>query len=134
MIAIVASKFNEMIVNRLVKGAEQVLKKHKVTFKTYYVPGAFELPLAAKKLSKKYDAVICLGAVIRGETPHFEYVSAETARGIMQVGLESMKPILFGVITAENARQAEKRSGKTNNKGIETAEAALVMLDFMRKS
>lgn len=131
-IAIIAAEFNEFIVNRLLQGAENFLKKQKVAYKVYRVPGAFELPLAAQKLGKKHTAVICLGAVIRGETPHFDYVCAETARGIMQVGLKSGKPVIFGVLTTDTVAQAEARSSKQNNKGIDAAAAAIKMLDVLK--
>jgi len=128
-IGVVTSEFNEYIVNRLLKGAEKTLKKAKVDYEVFRVPGAFEIPLMAKKLAKNFDAVICLGAIIRGETPHFDYVCAECARGIMNVGLESEKPIIFGVLTTDTVEQAEKRSSGNNNKGVYAATAALKMLD-----
>ena len=130
-IAIIAAEFNEFIVNRLLQGAEALLKKQKVAYKVYRVPGAFELPLAAQHYVKKHAAVICLGAVIRGETPHFDYVCAETARGIMQVGLESSKPVIFGVLTTDTVAQAEARSTKQNNKGADAAAAAMKMLEVL---
>lgn len=132
MIAIIASEFNNFIVNRLLSAAKSTLKSANVDYKTYRVPGAFELPLLAKKVAPDFDAVICLGAVIRGETPHFDFVSKETARGIMQVSLDTEKPVIFGVLTTDNVEQAEKRSGKSNNKGREAAEAALAMLETLQ--
>ena len=128
MIAILASEFNNFIVEKLIAGAEKVLKQAGYKYHIYRVPGAFELPLAAQKLSKKHEAVICLGAIIRGETPHFDYICAATSKGLMQVGLTTGKPIIFGVLTTNTLAQAKARAGKTNNKGLEAAKAAVQVL------
>ncbi len=129
--ALVASRFNDFIVNRLISGAVDYLVRHGVDEKDILlvrVPGAFEMPLVAKKiaLSKKFDAVICLGAVIRGATPHFEYVASEVAKGIAHITLDTGVPISFGVLTTDTIEQAIERAGsKAGNKGAEAAQAAL---------
>ena len=137
--AIAASRFNDFISGRLIEGAVDTLcragadEKDIVIFK---VPGAFELPLAAKKLvqTSRYDAVICLGAVIRGATPHFEYVSAEVSKGIASVGLEAGIPVVFGVLTTDTIEQAIERAGtKSGNKGADAAMAAIEMVDLFKK-
>ena len=136
---IVASRFNDFICGRLVDGAVDALMRSGAEEKNIdivKVPGAFEIPLAAKKLAKggKYDAVICLGAVIRGATPHFEYISAEVSKGIALVGLESEVPVVFGVITTDTIEQAIERAGsKAGNKGWDAALSAIEMVDLFKK-
>ena len=138
-IAIVASRFNEFITSKLIGGAEDALLRHEITPENIdlaWVPGAFEIPLAAKKLalSGRYDAVICVGAVIRGSTTHYDYVCSEVSKGIAQVSLESGIPVLFGVLTTENIEQAIERAGrKAGNKGYDCAMAALEMISLMKK-
>ncbi len=138
-IAIVASRFNEFITSKLVGGAEDALLRHDVKAENIdlvWVPGAFEIPLAAKKLaeSKKYDAVICVGAVIRGSTSHYDYVCAEVSKGIASVSLESGIPVMFGVLTTENIEQAVERAGtKAGNKGYDCALSALEMISLMKQ-
>jgi 6,7-dimethyl-8-ribityllumazine synthase len=135
--AIVASRFNEVVVTKLVEGATACLRKHGVSeddLDLVWIPGAFELPLAAKRLagSGGYDAVICLGAVIRGETSHFDYVAGEAARGIGQAAFDTGVPVTFGVLTTETLEQAVDRAGgKHGNKGWDAAMAALEMADVM---
>lgn len=137
--AIAASRFNDFISGRLIDGAVDTLVRAGADEKDiviYKVPGAFELPLAAKKLAKsaRFDAVICLGAVIRGATPHFEYVSAEVSKGIANVGLESEIPVAFGVLTTDTIEQAIERAGtKSGNKGSDAAMAAIEMVDLFKK-
>lgn len=137
-IGIVASRFNEFITNKLLEGAIDALKRHGVdedAISVAWVPGAFEIPMIAKTMadSKKYDAVICVGAVIRGSTPHFDYVAAEVSKGIAQVGMQTGVPTIFGVITTENIEQAIERAGtKSGNKGFEAAEAAIEMANLMK--
>jgi|SRR5690554_1963968 len=138
-IAIVQSKFNENICERLLAGALSCLRENNIreeNIDIVKVPGAFEIPLTADKLAsqKKYDAIICLGAVIKGETAHFEYVSKAATDGILNTGLKYGIPVIFGVITTYTEEQAEARAGeKENNKGWECAEAALEMADLMKK-
>lgn len=133
-LALIMSEFNAPIPEKLLEGAIRAARDLGLKEKDYHivkVPGAFELPLAAKlyALDASIDAVICLGAVIRGETTHYDYVCSETARGIMNVGLETLKPVLFGVLTTENEAQAEARCLPDNtNKGYECVVAALAML------
>lgn len=134
--AIIVGRFNEFIGSKLLSGAIDALKRHGVQeeeIEIAWVPGAFEIPLAAKKfaLSKKYDAVICLGAVIRGATSHFEYVAGEVAKGIAQASLETGLPIIFGVLTTENLEQAIERAGvKSGNKGFDAAITAIEMANL----
>ncbi len=134
--AIVVSRFNEFISGHLLSGAVDCLKRHEAredAIDLIWVPGAFEIPLAAKKavLSKRYDAVICLGAVIRGSTPHFDYVASEVSKGIAHVGLETGIPVIFGVITSDTLEQAIERAGsKAGNKGWEAAASAIEMADL----
>jgi 6,7-dimethyl-8-ribityllumazine synthase len=136
---IVASRFNDFICSRLIEGAVDALSRSGAETKDIAiikVPGAFELPLAAKRIAKsgKYDAVICLGAVIRGATPHFEYVSAEVSKGIAAVGLDTDIPIIFGVLTTDSLEQAIERAGsKSGNKGWDAALAAIEMVDLFKK-
>lgn len=138
-IALVASRFNEFIVSRLLSGAEDGLVRHGVAeedIDAYWVPGAFELPLLAQKLTQsgQYDAVICLGAVIRGSTSHYELVCSETAKGIAQASMHSGVPVLFGVITTENIEQAIERAGtKAGNKGFDCALSAIEMVNLIKK-
>jgi 6,7-dimethyl-8-ribityllumazine synthase len=136
---IVASRFNDFICGRLIDGAVDALTRAGAEEKDiliYKVPGAFELPAMAKKLAKaaKFDAVICLGAVIRGATPHFEYISAEVTKGIASVGLETEVPVAFGVLTTDTIEQAIERAGaKAGNKGWDAAMSAIEMVDLFRK-
>ncbi|HDZ89631.1 MAG: 6,7-dimethyl-8-ribityllumazine synthase [Deltaproteobacteria bacterium] len=136
--AIVVSRFNDFICSRLMEGAVDALVRHggdEDKISVIKVPGAFEMPLAAKKLVQtgSYDAVICLGAVIRGATPHFEYVAAEVSKGIANVALESDVPVTFGVLTTDNLEQAIERAGsKSGNKGYEAAMAAVEMANLFR--
>lgn len=138
-IAIVASRFNEFITNKLVSGAEDCLRRHNVKEENItlaWVPGAFEIPLAAKKLAKtgKYDAIICVGAVIRGATSHYDYVCAEVSKGIASVSLETEIPVLFGVLTTDSIEQAIERAGtKSGNKGYDCALSALELVQMLRK-
>lgn len=137
--AIVVSRFNDFITNKLLDGAVDALLKHGASeqnIEVITVPGSFEIPLAAKKVIEKKspDAVICLGAVIRGATPHFGYVASEAARGIAAVSLEAGIPVAFGVITADTIEQAIERSGtKSSNKGWEAALAAIEMAQLLKK-
>ena len=133
---IVVARFNHFITDRLVEGCLDTLKRHGVAdeeIEIIRVPGAFEIPLAAQKAAKKdYDAVICLGAVIRGDTPHFDYVCSEVSKGVAHVGLASEKPIIFGVITTDTIDQAIQRAGvKSGNKGAEAAVSAIEMANLM---
>jgi len=136
---IAVSRFNDFIGSRLLDGALDALTRSGADEKDiqiYRVPGAFELPLVAKKLagSKRFDAVICLGAVIRGATPHFEYVSSEVSKGIANVGLDLGVPISFGVLTTDTIEQAIERAGtKAGNKGWDAAMAAIEMVDLLRQ-
>ena len=138
-VAIVASRFNEIIVNKLLGGAVDGLVRHgveEVNITAAWVPGAFEIPVAAAKLAKsgKYDAVICVGAVIRGDTTHYDYVCSEVSKGIAQVGLSTGVPVLFGVITTENIEQAIARAGsKAGNKGYDCALSAIEMVNLMEQ-
>jgi 6,7-dimethyl-8-ribityllumazine synthase len=135
---IVASRFNEFIGSRLVAGARDCLVRHGVAdgdIDLAWVPGAFEIPLAAQRMarSQRYSAVICVGAVIRGSTPHFEHVAAEVTKGIAQVQLETGLPVLFGVLTTDTIEQAVERAGtKAGNKGWDAAVAALEMANLMQ--
>lgn len=138
-VGIVAARFNEFIVSKLVGGALDGLKRHGVQEKDVdvaWVPGAFEIPLIAKKManSGKYDAVICVGAVIRGSTTHYDYVCSEVSKGIANVSLSSDIPVMFGVITTENIEQAIERAGsKAGNKGYECALGAIEMVNLIRE-
>jgi 6,7-dimethyl-8-ribityllumazine synthase len=134
--AIIVSRFNDFISSKLVEGAMDALKRHSVNeeqVSLIKVPGSFEIPITAKKLVKSgnFDAVICLGAVIRGATPHFDYVAAEVSKGIANVALESEIPVTFGVLTTENLEQAIERAGsKAGNKGWDAAIAAMEMVNL----
>lgn len=137
-VAIVASRFNEFIVSKLIGGAEDALVRHGVdtdNITLAWVPGAYEIPLLAKKLAQKdeYDAVICLGAVIKGSTSHYDYVCAEVSKGIAAVSLETNKPVMFGVLTTDNIEQAIERAGtKAGNKGFDVAVSAIEMINLMK--
>jgi len=136
--ALIASRFNDFIVTRLKDGALDALLRHGASedrIDVIKVPGAFEIPLAAKKAARsgKYDAVICLGAVIRGSTPHFEYVAAEVTKGIALVGLETEVPVTFGILTTDNIEQAIERAGtKAGNKGWDAAVSAIEMVNLLK--
>lgn len=136
---IVVSRFNEFISSQLLGGAEDCLTRHGADEKEItaaWVPGAFEIPLIAKKMaeSNKYDAVICLGAVIRGATPHFDFVASEVSKGIANVSLDSGVPIVFGVITSDSIEQAIERAGtKAGNKGWDAALSAIELVDLLGK-
>ncbi|MBM7555522.1 6,7-dimethyl-8-ribityllumazine synthase [Halanaerobacter jeridensis] len=136
---IVVGRFNEFVSNKLLTGALDALKRHGVAeedIEVAWVPGAFEIPLAAKKMAKsdKYDAVICLGAVIRGDTPHFDYVCAEASKGVAKIGLDTELPVMFGIITTDTIEQAIERSGtKAGNKGWDAAMSALEMANLMEE-
>jgi len=136
---IVAARFNEFIVSKLVGGALDTLHRHEAAdsdIDVAWVPGAFEIPLVAKKMaaSGKYDAVLCLGAVIRGSTTHYDYVCNEVSKGVAQVGLQTGVPTIFGVVTTENIEQAIERAGtKAGNKGADAAMAAMEMASLLGK-
>jgi 6,7-dimethyl-8-ribityllumazine synthase len=136
---LVVSRFNSFITERLLEGALDCLKRHGVAdtgLTVVRVPGAWEIPLTAKKLAQSgtYQAVICLGAVIRGSTPHFDYVAAEVSKGVAQVSLESGVPVLFGILTTDTLEQAVERAGsKAGNKGYAAAESALEMVNLLRE-
>ena len=137
-VGIIVSRFNNFITEHLLSGAINELKSHGVDeneIEVIRVPGAFEIPMAAKKIcSRGKDVIICLGAVIRGGTPHFDYVASETARGVASVAMDSDIPIMFGVLTTDNLEQAKSRSGgKSGNKGAETALAAIEMAKLFKK-
>ena len=136
---IVIRRFNELISSQLLSGAQDCLVRHECKqddITAVWVPGSFEIPLVAKKMaqSSNYDAVICLGAVIRGGTPHFDYISAEVSKGVAQVGLEAVLPVIFGVITADTIEQALERAGtKAGNKGWDAALSAIEMVNLIGK-
>ncbi len=138
-VGIVAARFNEFIVSKLVSGAEDACVRHGVNtddIELAWVPGAFEIPLVAKKMAKsgKYDAVICLGAVIKGSTSHYDYVCAEVSKGVASVSLETEIPVIFGVLTTDNIEQAIERAGtKAGNKGYDVACTAIEMVNLMKK-
>ena len=135
---LVVSRFNEFITKKLLEGAQDALLRHGVNeegIEIAWVPGSFEIPLVAKKLAqtKRYDAVICLSAVVRGGTPHFDYIAAEVSKGIAKVGLETGLPVIYGVITADTLEQAIERAGtKMGNKGFEAAVSAIEMANLLR--
>jgi 6,7-dimethyl-8-ribityllumazine synthase len=137
--ALIASRFNELISSKLLEGAKDCLIRHMADEKAisiYWVPGSFEVPVLAQKLAtaKKYDAIICLGAVIRGATPHFEYIASEVAKGIAQVSLSHGLPVSFGIITCDTIEQALERAGtKAGNKGWDAALSAIEMVDLFTK-
>jgi 6,7-dimethyl-8-ribityllumazine synthase len=136
---IVVSRFNETISSRLLDGAKDCIIRHggdEKDIDVYYCPGSFEIPLVAQRLSKSgtYDAVICLGTVIRGETPHFDYVAGEAAKGIARVALEASMPVMFGIVTADTTDQAvERAGGKAGNRGWDAALGAIEMVRLLGK-
>lgn len=138
-IAIVVARFNEFITSKLLSGCIDCLIRHEAAdedLTVAWVPGAFEIPMAAKKLAEsgKYDAVICLGAVIRGATTHFDYVCAEASKGIAQVSMQTGVPVAFGVLTTENIQQAIERAGtKAGNKGVDCAMTAMEMVNLFKE-
>ncbi len=138
-IGIVVARFNEFITSKLLGGAIDALTRHNVSeenIEIAWVPGAFEIPLIASKMAntKKYDAVICLGAVIRGSTTHYDYVCSEVSKGVASVSLSSDIPVIFGVITTENIEQAIERAGtKSGNKGFDSAVSAIEMVNLIRE-
>jgi 6,7-dimethyl-8-ribityllumazine synthase len=135
---IIVSRFNEFFSNKLLDGAKDALVRHGVVdtdIEVAWTPGSFEIPLIAQKMaaSKKYNAVICLGAVIRGGTPHFDYIASEVAKGVAKVGLETGVPVIFGVITTDTLEQAIERSGtKDGNKGFDAAVSAIEMANLVK--
>ena len=135
---VVVSRFNEFISKKLLEGAQDALLRHGVSqddIDIAWVPGSFEIPLVAKKLAqtKRYDAVICLGTVVRGATPHFEYIAAEVSKGIARLGLETGLPISYGIITADTLEQAIERAGtKAGNRGFDAAVSAIEMANLLR--
>jgi 6,7-dimethyl-8-ribityllumazine synthase len=137
--ALIATRFNDFVVDALVRGALDALRRHGVTDKQIdivRVPGAFDMPVVARKLalSRRYEALIALGAVIRGETPHFDYVAGECAGGIARIALETGVPIAFGVLTTDTAQQAiDRAGGKAGNKGADAALVALEMANLLRR-
>jgi 6,7-dimethyl-8-ribityllumazine synthase len=137
--ALVASRFNELITNKLISGAEDMLKRHGACdddISLVWVPGAFEIPAVAKRISDsgKYDAVICLGCVIRGATPHFDYVAAEVSKGVAAVSIHGKIPVIFGVLTTDTVEQAIERAGtKSGNKGADAAVNAIEMTSLYSK-
>ncbi len=136
---IIAGRFNDLITRKLIDGAMDCLLRHNVAAEAItivWVPGAFEIPLAAQKLatSKNFDAIICLGAVIRGGTPHFDYIAAEVTKGVAAVGLQQNLPIILGVLTTDTIEQAIERAGtKSGNKGWDAALSAIEMADLFSK-
>jgi len=137
--ALVVSRFNELITSRLLEGALDIFRRHgarEEDIEVVWSPGTFEIPLVAKTLAEsgRFDAVVCLGAVIRGGTPHFEYIAAEAAKGIAQVNMTTGVPAIFGVITADTIDQAVERAGtKEGNKGADAAKAAIEMANLMKE-
>ncbi|SHK18887.1 6,7-dimethyl-8-ribityllumazine synthase [Anaerobranca californiensis DSM 14826] len=137
--AIIVGRFNEFIGSKLLSGAVDAIRRHggmEENIEITWVPGAFEIPLVAKKLAKsgRYDAVICLGAVIRGATPHFDYVASEVSKGVASVGLETEVPTIFGVLTTDTIEQAIERAGtKAGNKGFEAAVTAIEMANLLKE-
>jgi len=141
-LAIVISRFNDLIAGKLLEGCQDALKRHGLDVSPesqqvdyYWVPGSFEVPVVAHQLaqSRRYDAIICLGAVIRGQTPHFDYVAAEVAKGIAAASFRTGVPVIFGILTADTLQQALERAGIKNNKGWEYAMSALEMATLMRQ-
>jgi 6,7-dimethyl-8-ribityllumazine synthase len=137
--AIVISRFNEFITSRLLSGAQDCFERHGVAAKDIdvaWVPGSFEIPVTALRIAQthRYDAVVCLGAVIRGQTPHFDYIAAEVSKGVAQVAIASGVPTIFGVITADTIEQAVERAGtKAGNKGADAAASAIEMANLFGK-
>ncbi len=138
-VGIVVGRFNEFISSKLLEGALDGLKRHGVSeedIEVAWVPGSFEIPLTAQKMadSEKYDGVIALGAVIRGETPHFDYVSAEVSKGVAKVGLDAEQPVIFGVLTTDTIEQAISRAGtKSGNKGYDAAVSLIEMVNLFKE-
>ncbi|PPS42364.1 6,7-dimethyl-8-ribityllumazine synthase [Chroococcidiopsis sp. TS-821] len=141
-LAIVIGRFNDLITNKLLEGCQDCLKRHGVDINPHgnqvdyvWVPGSFEVPVVAHQLaqSRRYDAIICLGAVIRGQTPHFDYVAGEVAKGIAAAGFQTGVPVVFGILTADNMQQALERAGIKSNKGWDYAMNALEMGNLMRQ-
>lgn len=138
-VGIVTSRFNELLSSRLLGGAKDALQRHGVAeadVDVAWVPGAFEIPLIAKKMAEsgKYDAVVALGVVIRGATPHFDYVAAEVSKGVAKAGIDSGVPVMFGVVTADSIEQAVERAGtKHGNKGWDAASAAIEMANLLKQ-
>lgn len=138
-IGIVAARFNEFITSKLITGAEDALKRHEVSEENItlaWVPGAFEIPLVAKKMAKsgKFDAVLALGAVIKGSTPHFDYVCAEVSKGVAHINLDYEIPVIFGVLTTNSIEEAIERAGtKSGNKGFDAAMTALEMVNLLKE-
>ena len=138
-VGIVAARFNEFITSRLLGGAMDALLRHDVSeddVHVAWVPGAFEIPLVAKKMaeSKKYDAVVCLGAVIRGATPHFDMVATEATKGVAQAGIQTGVPVIFGILTTDSIEQAVERAGtKAGNKGFDAVSSAIEMVNLLRQ-
>lgn len=137
--AIIVSRFNEMITKKLLEGALDCLNRHEAedsNICVFWVPGSFEIPLVAQKVAEldKYDAIICLGAIIRGDTPHFNFIASETIKGIASVSLKTKKPVIYGVLTCETLEQALERAGtKAGNKGWEAALSAIEVSDLLEK-
>ena len=135
-VGLIVSRFNDLISKGLLDGAMDCLKRHgakETNLDVVWVPGAFEIPLVAKKIAKDYDAVICLGAVIRGATNHYEYVAAEAAKGIAKVSLDTGVPVIFGVLTTDNVEQALERAGaKPGNKGFAAALSAIELANLSK--
>lgn len=135
---LVVSRFNEFLTGKLLEGAVECLSRHgadEQKISVAYVPGAFEIPYVASRMAKSgnYDAVICLGALIRGDTPHFDYIANEASKGIARIALETGRPVIYGLVTADTLEQAIERSGtKAGNKGWDAAEAAIEMLNLYR--
>lgn len=138
-IGLVVSRFNSFITERLLEGAQDALRRHGVDLEgcdVAWVPGTFEVPLIAQRLveTRRYDAIVCLGCLIRGGTPHFDFLSAEVTKGVAQVGLASGVPVVFGILTTESVEQAIERAGtKMGNKGAEAALAAIEMANLLRR-
>lgn len=137
--AVVVSRYNSVVTNKMLEGAMDALVRHKASdrnIEIFKVPGSFEIPILAMKLGKekKYDAIICLGAIIRGETPHFDFVAAETTKGIAEVSLKSEMPVIYGIITADTMDQAiDRAGGKSGNKGADAAKTAIEMVNLLKE-
>ena len=137
--AIISSRFNDFITKKLLEGAVDALKRHDANegdIDTFWVPGSFEIPYAASKIAKtgNYDAIICLGTIIKGDTPHFDYIASESAKGVASTALSSGIPVIFGILTTDNIEQAIERAGtKAGNKGAEAALSAIEMANLYKK-